>query len=254
MRSRVILSFAAVLAAAVMAGCSGEAVVLAQIENEAGETTPLSGIEVRYLPYDRDVIFDSLQAAADRPEPAPPDSLLELQSAIATAQAAWSTATERWNTARDSLRAINTRLDNLPRQSAEYRLLYRDFGDQEGRSAAAERQMNTLFEDYTELQQRYTSQAQEYALLLEQWGDEAFSDIQSVVDARLEAAGREEVFDTTDANGIVRTALPKGQWWVHARYELVYDELYWNEPIDVAGGDPVQLTLNRANAEVRPVY
>lgn len=254
MRSRV-LSFAAAFAAAVTVGCSGEAVVLAQIENEeTGETTPLSGLEVRYLPYDRDVIFDSLQAAAGRPEPAPPDSLIELQSAIAEAQAAWSAATERWNTARDSLRAINTRLENLPRQSAEYRLLFRDFGDQEGRSAAAERQMNTLFAEYTELQQRYTAQAQEYSLLHEQWGDEAFADIQSVIEARIEAAGREEVYDTTDANGIARTALPKGQWWVSTRYELIYDELYWNEPIEVAGGDPVQLILNRANADRRPVY
>jgi hypothetical protein len=254
MRSRV-LSFAAALAAAVTVGCSGEAVVLAQIENdETGETTTLAGLEVRYLPYDRDVIFDSLQAAAGRPEPAPPDSLIQLQAAIAEAQPTWSTATERWNGARDSLRAINTRLQGLPRQSAEYRLLFRDFQQQETAEQAAKRQMDAAFARYDDLQRRYTAQAQEYSLLLEQWGDEAFGDIQSVIDARIEAAGREEVFDTTDANGIARTTLPKGEWWVSTRYELIYDELYWNEPIEITGGDPVQLILNRANAERRPVY
>jgi hypothetical protein len=114
--------------------------------------------------------------------------------------------------------------------------------------------MDAAFARYDDLQRRYTAQAQEYSLLLEQWGDEAFGDIQSVIDARIEAAGREEVFDTTDANGIARTTLPKGEWWVSTRYELIYDELYWNEPIEITGGDPVQLILNRANAERRPVY
>jgi len=254
MRSRV-LSLLAMAAAAVTVGCSGEVAVLAQIENpETGETTVLSELPIRLLPYDRDLIFDSLKAEAGRPEPAPPDSLIELQSAIQEAQASWSAATDRWNGARDSLRAINTRLESLPRASGEYRLLFRDFQDQETRANTAERQMNSLFSEFNNLQQRYTAQAQEYSLLLEQWGDEAYGDVDDVIRDMLEESGREEVFDTTDMNGIARVSLPKGQWWVYARYELVYEELYWNVPIDITGGDPLQIILNRANAQHRPRY
>jgi hypothetical protein len=35
---------------------------------------------------------------------------------------------------------------------------------------------------------------------------------------------------------------------------LIYDELYWNVPLEVAGGEPTELVLNRANAQRRPVY
>ena len=48
--------------------------------------------------------------------------------------------------------------------------------------------------------------------------------------------------------------LREGRWWVHARWELPYRELYWNEPIEVEGGEPFTLTLSRQNAEVRPKF
>ena len=43
-----------------------------------------------------------------------------------------------------------------------------------------------------------------------------------------------------------------GNWWVHARQELPYSELYWNVPISVETGDPLQVRLTRENAQVRP--
>src|SRR5690606_37997169 len=85
------------------------------------------------------------------------------------------------------------------------------------------------------------------------WGDEAFADVNTVIEARLEATGRTEHYDTTDANGVVRfEGLKKGDWWIHARYDLPYTELYWNVPVQVEGGDPITLILNRENAQVRP--
>jgi len=195
-----------------------------------------------------------LKGLADSPEPTAPDSLAQLQSAIQSAQAEWSTATDQWNSARDSLRALSTALDNMPRSSGQYRLLFRDFQDQEGRERSAKRAMDGAFGTFDDLQKRYTAQAQNYALLLEQWGDEAYSDVDMVIQAREEALGRTEAADTTDANGVLRIPLKKGQWWIYARYELVYEELYWNVPIDVIGGDPLQIVLNRANAQRRPRY
>jgi hypothetical protein len=64
----------------------------------------------------------------------------------------------------------------------------------------------------------------------------------------------EMIFDTTDSEGYVLVELPPGNWWVHTRYEEAYSELYWNEPITVERGDPLLLTLNRSNAETRPIF
>jgi len=254
MRSRV-LSLAAALGAAVTVGCSGEAVVLAQIDNqETGETAPLSELPVRFIPFDRDAVFDSLKNLADRPEPEAPDSLVQLQTRIQEAQATLSTATDHWNGARDSLRGIKSRLDKLPRSSAQYRLLFRDYDEQADRETSAKREMDAAFKRFNDLQTSYTTMAQEYALLHEQWADEAYADVDAALAASADAVGRVDVSDTTDMNGIVREKLKKGKWWVHARYELVYEELYWNVPIEVMGGDPVELILNRANAQHRPKY
>ena len=67
------------------------------------------------------------------------------------------------------------------------------------------------------------------------------------------ATGLDLAVDTTDASGVARGNLrvAPGQYWVHARYELPYTELYWNVPIDVVRGEPIQVRLTRENAEER---
>ena len=87
------------------------------------------------------------------------------------------------------------------------------------------------------------------------WADQAFRDIGDVIDARIEASGLEEAADTTGVEGaILFDKVPPGQYWVFARYELVYDELYWNIPITVTREEPVVVRLNRANAEMRAIF
>ena len=72
---------------------------------------------------------------------------------------------------------------------------------------------------------------------------------------RTAGAGLDLAADTTDANGVATELMVKpGEYWVHARYEEVYSELYWNVPVSVARGEPVTVTLNRSNAQVRPIY
>jgi hypothetical protein len=44
--------------------------------------------------------------------------------------------------------------------------------------------------------------------------------------------------------------LASGQWWVNARYDRQFDELYWNVPVQV-DGDSLMVELTESNAEVR---
>jgi hypothetical protein len=251
---RWLLSVVTAGGALMLGACGGaEVVVQAQLEGEGGaEGRPIGELEVRALPYDREVIFDSLKAAHGQPEPEVPDSLLQLQGQIAAAQQQWQQAEARWNTARDSLRGIRERLDRLPRNSPQYRLLFADFGVQETAERTAQRQSQEAFGRYDNLLKRFASQAEELRVRRDLWADEAYASVDEVIAARLKELGREVSTDTTNASGIIRFKLKPGQWWINAFYDLPYEELYWNVPVEVQRGDPTQVVLNRASAQSRP--
>lgn len=248
---RLVLLLAAGFA--VSAGCGGDVVVQAQLEGENGaEPTLLANLPVRLLPYDRDVLFDSLVAAYPVPEPTVPDSVLQLREQMLAAQAEWQQNEARWNEVRDSMRLIRDQMDRLSRASAEYRLLYRDFDRLEAEERATNRAREAAFARMSSLQSRLAAQLEEFRLKKQAWEDEAFAPLDSIIPALLKSLGREEVWDTTDATGAIRVKVPKGRWWVHARYTLPNEELYWNVPVEVTGGDPLVVRLTRQNAQVRP--
>ncbi len=246
-----------VLGAALLSACGPtQVVVTAEIgpndPSQDAALRPLSDLEVRMFPYDRDRIFDSLTAAAATPEPAIPDSVLEAQNQVAAAQQAWRDTEGRWNVLRDTLLTLTDELDQLSRGQARYRELFGDFEDLDEEYARVERQRDAAFEDFTSLQAASLAAAQETRLLREQWADEAYLDVGTVMAGHERASGLEVLYDTTDASGIAEFEARAGDYWVTARYELPYTELYWNVPIEVVGGEPAQLRLNRDNATVRP--
>lgn len=256
-----IRSFAALfgILTAVACGGAGEVAVLAQLQGEdGGDPTALQELEIRAIPYDRDVVFDSLRAAAaaaGNPEPAIPDSILQMQTDIARANEEWAAANAQWATARDSLRVLNDKLRSLSRGSADYRLLFNDFGDQEGREALAKRRADDAFARFDDLSKRFTSLSQELGIIRSQWADEAFAPVDSIFPMLLELTRREVMSDTTNANGSARfVPLPAGRWWIHARYNLPFEELYWNVPVEVVGGEVKEVVLNRASAQSRPRF
>ena len=75
-----------------------------------------------------------------------------------------------------------------------------------------------------------------------------------VFSVKTELSGLDIVTDTTEAAGYVQLAVAPGNYWVHARYELPTEELYWNVPITVVRGEPLEVRLTRANALSRPIY
>lgn len=246
----------AALTTFVLAACKGDVTVQAQIEvvdPETGDTVarPIPDLVVRLLPYDRDVIFDSLARAAPTPEPAIPDLLLELQRQVSEAQEQWRQAEAEWNAVRDRMKAITDSMKGLSRAEARYVALYREFQELEGRLSSVEGTMRSAFQRFDALQKRTIAQSEQIRLMREQWEEEAFADVDAVIAARLKELGRQEYMDTTNADGIAIFRVPTGRWWVYARTDLPFNELYWNEPIEVRRGQ-TSLTLTRQNAELRP--
>ncbi|MFQ5537001.1 MAG: hypothetical protein ACE5GJ_06070 [Gemmatimonadota bacterium] len=255
MRRTLPIAMALVLAAA---ACGpAEVVVTMEIDvpnPDAPGTTmtrPLSEVEVQLLPYDRDQIFDSLEAAFPEPEPEIPEDLLAAREAVQEAQERWRQAETRWNNLRDTLQKLTDAMEGYSRGEARYVAMYREFQELDSQLSQVERNMNRAFEEFTELQKGTIARSDSMRIMIDNWADEAFADAGEIMAQKLRESGLPMVVDTTDANGVVRMRAKPGKYWVHARYELPYTELYWNVPVTLQRGDPVQVRLTRENAEER---
>jgi len=257
MRCSFLLLSLSLLVAASACG-PAEVVVTMEIDvaNPDGEgmvTRPLSDIEVQLLPYDRDAVFDSMANAFGTPEPLLPEELIAERGRVQEAQQEWQNNQNRWNLIRDTLQKLTTALEQYNRGEATYVVLFREWNDFDGELGNVERQMNRSFENFTSLQEGTIEASNTIRMVRDNWGDEAFAGAGEIFLAKLRTSGLDAVADTTDASGIARQHLKvkPGQYWIYARYELTYTELYWNIPVDIIRGDPVQVPLSRANAEER---
>ena len=246
----------AILASLSLAACGAADVSVVVALGDDTESTPLDGVEVQILPYDRDQVFDSLEAASPTPEPEIPEDLLAAQAEIVQAQQAWLEAETRWNELRDRLQTLNDRLEGLNRGESLYRQLFAEYEDLDAEYQRTERQVGALFDTFDGLQQASIERMDSMRIVQADWGDQAFADVSVVIMAKVDAAGLDIVMDTTDASGIAdfQDGVAPGMYWVHARHELPYDELYWNVPVTVSREEPLVLRLSRDNAEVRPIF
>ena len=248
----------ALLGTALLSACGPtQVVVTAELgpddPSQSGEPRALGDLEIRIFPYDRDAIFDSMAALATTPEPPIPDSVLDAQNQVAAAQQAWRDTEARWNVLRDTLQTLTEELDQLSRGQAQYRVLFRDFQELDEEYVRVERQRDASFENFTSLQAASVAAAEEARVLREQWADEAFAEVGTAMALHERASGLATLYDTTDASGIADGFEAKaGDYWITARYEFPYTELYWNIPVTVVRGEPAQFRLTRENATVRP--
>ena len=255
---RRTLPFALGLMLAAAACGPAEVVVTMEIDvpNPDGDgmvNRALSDIEVQVIPFDRDVVFDSMTAAYGAPEPEVPQQLLDARAEVQAAQAEWDAANRRWATIRDTLQRLNDAMEQYSRGEAAYVALFREWQDWDSDYGAAERAVEQTFDVFDELQRGTIQASDSIRILQDNWADEAFAEIGPVFTLKQRESGLDWVVDTTDASGIARGNLmvAPGDYWVHARYELAYTELYWNVPITVVRGEPMTVQLTRANAQER---
>ncbi len=230
-----------------------EAVVSVQLQSADGEPTPVGDLEVQLIPFDRDAVFDSLEAAYGTPEPEIPAAVLEAQQAIALAQGEWQSALQREADLRERLEGIDEELQQAVNGTAAYRMLYRDFNDVEGELLNASRAAESAFEEFTTLQEANLAAADSIRIIRESWANDAFAGFDEAWVQRIQTTGLDVAVDTTDATGVARPLVKPGTYWVYARMELVNTELYWNEMVEITGGEPSVITLDMSNAEERPL-
>jgi hypothetical protein len=253
---RSLLAFLAILLPFGLTACPGSEVVIeAALDTADGERQALADLPIRVLPYDRDAIFDSLAAEYPEPEPEIPPEILTMQDEVREAEQEWREAEQEWGRSRERLRELASEMAEMEQQglrgTPQYQARFREFDQLESRVRATNQTMESAFERFTTMQQQVFGRADSIRAVREAWADRAYADFPEAAEARLQATRRDEVSDTTNASGIARVRARSGSWWVHARYTLPYEELYWNVPIEV-DGDQVTVRLSRENAEIRP--
>jgi prophage DNA circulation protein len=237
-----------------LAACGpADVVVSVQLESADGEARPIEDLEVQLIPFDRDAVFDSLEAAFGTPQPAIPDEVLAAQQAIAEAQTEWQTQLNREANLREQLQGISDELETLNPGMARYRQLFGEFNNVERQLNAATRAAEAAFEEFTGLQESNIAAVDSIRIVREAWANDAFAEVEIAFLERMEATGLDMATDTTEATGVARFAVSPGTYWVHARLERSNDELYWNEVIEVVKGEENVITLNVANGESRPL-
>ena len=255
MKRRILVpGLTAALAAIALTACGPVEVTIVAELGEGAEAQPLNAVMVELLPFDRDQVFDSLATAAPRPEPQIPPELLAAQEEIAQARNAWRDAETDWAVLRDTLQKLETALEGLNVRERRYQDLFLVWEGLEPDYQAADRAMTSRFEEFTALQDAAIDQMDSWNFVMDDWAQEAFADVDLVFEARMDASGLDIVTDTTEAAGDARLQVAPGNYWVHARYELPTEELYWNVPITVVRGEPLVVRLTRENAESRPIF
>ena len=255
---RTTISSLAVFSLA-LGGCGPvELILTAEIDvlnPETGTTVTRSveDVELQLLPFDRDQVFASLSADAASSEPVLPPDLQVARDSIAQAQQQWRESESRWLALRERLEQISGELEQYNPAEAQYRVLFNEFNDIESEYLASESRKDEAFARFDRLQQETFSELEEFRALLFAWEEQAFAPFGEVAGALLLASGREILVDTTDALGRADFEAVPGEWWIYGRYPLATEELYWNIPIILERGDPVELPLSRSNAKVRDI-
>ncbi|TFG66929.1 MAG: OmpH family outer membrane protein [Gemmatimonadales bacterium] len=244
MRTHRISTVLVAGAALVAAACGSNVTVVVTTEGADG-AMPQANLPVQFLPFDRDSVFDVLDAQASTPRPQMSADLQAEAEAVARLQAEWRSRDTEWANERDALQQLSTRLQNMDSRDPDYRRLFDQFNQREATVGRLDRDRTTLFEQFTRAQEAVTVSIDSFKIVREIWEDEAYA---GYVDIELRlVGGGEALADTTHADGIATMTLRGDDWWVTTRAPVSGGEVYWNLPV----GAQEAVTLNESNGEIR---
>ncbi|HEX2635870.1 MAG TPA: hypothetical protein VHL81_02020 [Gemmatimonadales bacterium] len=241
----------ALLATVVACGGPREVAVRVSIPGPDSVETPVTGVGLVALPYDRDSVLRALEARARTPRP-PSAPLESLFAAFRGPFTAYSATTYRLGKLRDSLAASKAELDTLPRNAPAYARIHEEFGRLSDSLSAGQARAERARDELDRARREFVTRSDTLRLRMRQWEDSTYQGYDSIVRGLALRAGHDAVTDTTGADGWAHLKLPPGRWWVYARSWDATDpnaEWYWNLP---ATDDT--LLLSSRNARRQPRY
>jgi hypothetical protein len=203
--------------------------------------TPVTGVGLVALPYDRDSVLRSLEQRARTPRP-PTAAIESLFAAFRGPFAAYSSATIRLGHLKDSLSR------DAPAYAQHYAVFNRLTDSLRVAQARADQARVALDRE----RRRFSERGDSLRLRMRQWEDSTYQGYDSLVQGLARRAGREPVTDTTGADGWAHLTLRPGRWWIYARSWDATDpnaEWYWNVP--APAGDTLLLSSRTARRQPR---
>ena len=243
---------AAALTAAAVVACEGsrEVAVRVSIPGPDSTETPVSAIGLVALPYDRDSVLAALEAASSsaRPATAPLDSLF---GAFRGPFTAYSSASLRVTAVSDSIAALKSRLDSLPRSAPEYGRLYATLERLSETLPAARREAETARVALDRARADFVPRSESLRAVIRHWEDSTYRGYDSIVRNLALRRRQEPLTDTTSAEGWARFELGPGRWWIYGQSWDATDpnaRWYWNVPVE---GDTVLLSSRTGERRAR---
>jgi hypothetical protein len=195
--------------------------------------TPVTGVGLIALPYDRDSVLAALKASATSPRP-DTVALDSLFRAFRIPFVGYTGMIQRTERLRDTLDLLRTRLDSLPRNTSDYRELYARFSRLEDSLRAAQKRTEQARQGLDRARADFIDRSESLRTRIRNWEDSTYRGYDSIT-RNLAARRRQDPrTDTTGGDGWARFHLPAGDWWVYGRSWDATDpnaEWYWNLPV-----------------------
>jgi hypothetical protein len=213
--------------------------------------TPVTGIGLVALPYDRDSVLAALErtARAPRPDTAELQRLFHQFRGPFTAYTASAFAAGQL---RDSAERLKARLDSTPRGSVEYRERSGTYARLSDSLTALQHRTEERRAELDRARAAFVTRSESLRAAIRHWEDSTYVGYDSITDALAAQRHREPVTDTTGADGWAHFTLSEGPWWIYGRSWDATDpnaEWYWNLP---ATSDTI--LLSSRTGRQRPRY
>ena len=210
-----------------------EVAVRVSIPGPDSVETPVTGVGLVALPYDRDSVLADLtaKAASPRPDTMALDSLF---AAFRGPFVAYTAAVQRAGGLRDSLETLQSALDSMPRNTPEYRERYAGFSRLDDSLAAARKVVERARQDLDRARRTFAERGDPLRARIRHWEDSTYRGYDSITRALAARRRQDPRTDTTGADGWAGFTLPPGEWWIYGRSWDASDpnaEWYWNLPV-----------------------
>jgi hypothetical protein len=195
--------------------------------------TPVTGVGLVALPYDRDSVLAALEAraATARPDTAELDSLFR---AFRQPFVRYTAAVQSGERLRDSLDRLRAALDSMPRNTSEYRERYAAFSRLDDSLTAARAATERARQELDRARAEFARRGDPLRARIRQWEDSTYRGYDSLTRSLAARRRQDPRTDTTGADGWAHFTLPPGAWWIYARSWDASDpnaEWYWNLPV-----------------------
>jgi hypothetical protein len=195
--------------------------------------TPVTGVGLVALPYDRDSVLAALESSAATPRP-DTTALDSLFRAFRVPFVTYTGTVQRTERVRDSLDRLRARLESLPRNTPEYREEYAGFSRLNDSLGAAQERTERARQTLDRARAEFVDRSESLRARIRHWEDSTYRGYDSIT-RNLAARRRQDPrTDTTGGDGWARFQLPPGDWWIYGRSWDATDpnaEWYWNLPV-----------------------